>query len=162
MSITERERTFTGWHMLAVMVAFFGVVISVNVLMAYYATTSWSGILAKNTYVASQDFNKKAAEARAWAAKGYAGDLEVAGGRVIFRLNGPADEIAAVDSVTALFHRPVGEDQDFTLTLVKTGEGRYTTEHAVAPGPWVVDVEVENGGQVMFHKAERIVVSGGK
>jgi nitrogen fixation protein FixH len=78
----EKSKTFTGWHMLAIMVAFFGVVISVNMLMAYYANTSWSGILAKNTYVASQDFNAKAEEARGWAVRGFKGDFSVNGKRL--------------------------------------------------------------------------------
>jgi nitrogen fixation protein FixH len=56
---------FTGKHMLATMVAFFGVIITVNLIMARFAVTTWSGLVVPNTYVASQQFNAKAAEARA-------------------------------------------------------------------------------------------------
>ena len=55
----KKPFTFTGWHMLAIMLAFFGTIITVNFTMAYLATSSWSGLVVKNTYVASQQFNGK-------------------------------------------------------------------------------------------------------
>ena len=56
------RREFTGYHMVAVMTLFFGTIISVNLLMAWYANTSWSGLVVKNSYVASQEFNGKLEE----------------------------------------------------------------------------------------------------
>ena len=79
---TEAKKpfTFTGWHMLAIMLAFFGTIITVNFTMAYLATSTWSGLVVKNTYVASQQFNGKAAAAKARAeeiAKGVQGVTSV-------------------------------------------------------------------------------------
>ena len=65
----QDARPFTGGHMLAVMVVFFGVVISVNVFLAVVANTSWTGFVVENSYVASQEFNHKAAEGRRIARK---------------------------------------------------------------------------------------------
>jgi nitrogen fixation protein FixH len=155
----DNQFVFTGWHMLAILVAFFGVVISVNVLMAYYANSSWSGILSKNTYVASQDFNIKAAEARAWEAQGFKGDFKVDGGRLEYRLQGPAGEIARLASVTAIFHRPVGDKQDFAMQLAKAGEGLFEAEHQLKPGQWIVDLAAVDNGKTIFHQAERIVIA---
>ena len=61
----ERSREFTGRHMLVIMVAFFSVIIAVNLTMAFFARSSWTGAVVENTYVASQQFNRKAAEGRA-------------------------------------------------------------------------------------------------
>ncbi|MGO4840209.1 FixH family protein, partial [Rhizobiaceae sp. 2RAB30] len=63
--------TFTGRHMLAIMVAFFGTIIAVNVTMATLAGRSWTGFVVKNSYVASQEFNRKAEQGRAQAALGW-------------------------------------------------------------------------------------------
>ncbi|MEO1102369.1 MAG: FixH family protein, partial [Pseudomonadota bacterium] len=52
MSVSTPKR-FTGWHMLAILVTFFGVVVTVNITMAVLAHTSWTGLLAKNGYRAS-------------------------------------------------------------------------------------------------------------
>ena len=49
------EREFTGWHMAITMIAFFGVIISVNLTMAILASSTWTGLIVKNGYVASQD-----------------------------------------------------------------------------------------------------------
>src|SRR3546814_8186701 len=63
MSTTPRkEFVFTGWHMLGAMLLFFGIVISVNLYMAWQATRSWSGLVVENTYIASQEFNGKVAD----------------------------------------------------------------------------------------------------
>jgi nitrogen fixation protein FixH len=153
------ERGFTGWHMLAIMLAFFGTIISVNVLMAYYAGASWSGMLSKNTYVASQDFNRNAARAREWAKEGLKGDLAIDGDVVHYRLEGPADIIANVDHVEAIFHRPVGDKQDFSIQLIRQDQ-IFSAPHALAAGPWIVDLAATSHGALVFHEAERIVVEG--
>ena len=62
---------FTGRHMVVVMCLFFGVVISVNITMAVFAGTSWSGLIVKNTYVASQTFNDDVAEVEQMKARGW-------------------------------------------------------------------------------------------
>ncbi|MDH6267258.1 nitrogen fixation protein FixH [Rhizobium sp. SG_E_25_P2] len=156
MSNLAEPKPFTGRHMLAIMIAFFGVIISVNVFMAYMASASWSGILAKNTYVASQDFNMKAAEARHWAERGFSGAFKVEGGRLEYRLEGPADEIGRLAEITALFHRPVGDKQDFSLTLPRMAPGVYAIEHRLAPGQWIVDLAAVDAGETVYHQAVRI------
>ena len=52
------SRPFTGRHMAMILVAFFGVVIVVNLIMARYASSTFGGIVVENSYVASQEFNK--------------------------------------------------------------------------------------------------------
>lgn len=80
MTVNNRQTsgfTFTGWHMLGVMLLFFGTVITVNMVMAWNAVNSWSGLVVPNTYVASQQFNAKAEAAKARAATGIKGKLIV-------------------------------------------------------------------------------------
>lgn len=155
MSAT-RSNGFTGWHMLAIMIAFFGTIVSVNIFMAYLANTSWSGMLAKNTYVASQDFNKNAARAREWAGAGFSGDISLEGGRIGYRLLGPAEIVSGVSHVEARFHRPVGDKQDFSVRLIREG-GLFVAPGTPPAGPWIVDLASWKDGEVVFHQAERIV-----
>ena len=58
------KKRITGWHAAAGLVAFFGLVIAVNLTMAVYATTTFGGVVVDNSYVASQKYNGwlKAAE----------------------------------------------------------------------------------------------------
>ncbi|HLA02420.1 MAG TPA: FixH family protein, partial [Aestuariivirga sp.] len=45
-------RTFTGWHMAAITISFFAVIIAVNLTLAVFASSSWSGLVVANSYVA--------------------------------------------------------------------------------------------------------------
>ncbi|SMC82732.1 FixH family protein [Rhizobium sp. RU36D] len=151
---------FTGWHMLAVMVAFFGVIISVNMLMAYYATSTWSGLVVKNTYVASQEFNGKAAGIRAMLATGIRGTLTVENGEIAYALTLEDGKAVEADAVTAHFKRPVGEHQDFIAPLLPAADGRYAARHEVLPGDWIVEIMAMKGGETIMHEANRISVRG--
>ena len=49
---------FTGRHITMILVAFFGVVIAVNLVMAHYASSTFGGVVVENSYVASQEYNQ--------------------------------------------------------------------------------------------------------
>ena len=61
----DDEHPFTGRHMLAVVFAFFGTIITVNLVMAFLATGTFPGLVVKNSYIASQHYNERLAETRA-------------------------------------------------------------------------------------------------
>ncbi|MFN7010857.1 MAG: FixH family protein [Allorhizobium sp.] len=151
---------FTGWHMLASMLLFFGTIITVNFTMAYLASSTWSGLVVKNTYVASQEFNSKAEGIRAMLATGIKGKLEVGGGKIRYNLTMPGDEPVAADQVTAHFKRPVGEHQDFVAELQVVSPGVYEASHDVLSGHWIVEMKAVRGGEVIMHEANRIAVIG--
>ena len=151
---------FTGWHMLGIMVLFFGTIISVNLVMAWNAVRSWSGLVVQNTYVASQEFNGKVAEARAFAKSGIEGALTIENGRVVYRAVDAKGAPLSADAVTAVFKRPVDEREDFSLPLEKTGKGEFFAERAITPGQWVVDISTTSGGERIFHQTVRTVVKG--
>ncbi len=157
---TRKSFVFTGWHMLAILLAFFGTIISVNVLMAYYATSTWSGLVVQNTYVASQQFNGKAEGIRAMLATGIKGKLTVAGGEIRYNLAIPGKGPVDADSVMAHFKRPVGEHQDFIAELMPAGNGDHVASHAVLPGFWIAEVISTRQGKVIMHEANRIFVHG--
>lgn len=151
--------TFTGWHMLAIMLAFFGTIITVNFTMAYLATSSWSGLVVKNTYVASQQFNGKTAAIREMLATGIAGDLSVDARGMRYRLTLPGNTPVVADVVTAHFKRPVGIAQDFELQMTPAGDGLYLAETAILPGSWIVEMQALKDGKMIMHEAKRITVS---
>ncbi|HSX76091.1 MAG TPA: FixH family protein [Shinella sp.] len=163
MTIERKEQgfVFTGWHMAGVMVLFFGTIITVNLVMAWNASKSWSGLVVPNTYVASQQFNGKVAEARALAASGIEGDLTVKEGRIAYRVTDAGGAPLAADDVSAVFKRPVDERKDFTVALEPAGEGLFVADRAVPAGQWVVDISTKRDGEKVFHQTVRTVVAGG-
>ncbi|MET3612351.1 nitrogen fixation protein FixH [Rhizobium aquaticum] len=150
--------TFTGWHFLAIMIAFFGTVIAVNFTMAWYATHSWSGLVADDTFKASQQFNAAAEHMRQMAATGIRGELNANREGIRYVLTHPQRGPVPADEVVASFHRPVGTLQDFTVTLKHEGDGVFTTNHEVLPGEWIVDLKTNDDGKMVYHEAIRVHV----
>jgi nitrogen fixation protein FixH len=64
-------RQITGRHVLIGFVAAFGLIITVNLVLAYNAVKTFPGLEVKNSYVASQEFNKRKAaqEALGWTVR---------------------------------------------------------------------------------------------
>lgn len=158
---SESAGKFTGKHMLAIMLAFFGVVIGVNLVMATAANRSWTGLVVKNSYVASQEFNRKAEEGRAQAALGWKGQLAIGGGRVSYMLVDKDGMAVPAEGVVASFRRPAYESEDRTITLAREGEGTFGASEAVRDGIWIVEIDAEAGLPKPYRDVRRIVVENG-
>ena len=158
MEKTSRKGEFTGWHMLALMIAFFGVIIGVNVFMAVSATRTWTGRVVENSYVASQQFNTKLALARTRTAAGWEGGLDYAGGALRFTLVDGAGKPVALDTVTIAVSRPVGVVGDRTVTLARAGDGSYTVPIDLDTGVWNAAITAAVPGEPDYEHRARLVV----
>ena len=107
-----RPKVFTGYHMFGVLFLFFGTIITVNLIMARFAITTWTGLVVENTYVASQEFNDKAAEMKAINALGYAVKLDASEKGFFLDLTDRTGAPIASDIVEINFHHPVGQVGD--------------------------------------------------
>ncbi|GGB02011.1 cytochrome oxidase [Brucella endophytica] len=154
-------REFTGRHMLITMLSFFGVVITVNVTMAIYANTSWTGLVVKNTYVASQQFNEKAAIGRAQSALGWQGALTYGGGKLSYRLADAEGAPVKPAGVTVTLKRPAYESEDMTVKLQPDGDG-FSAQTAVRDGIWIIDVEAEIPGHAPYRDVSRHQITNGE
>ena len=61
----DTGRKLTGWHVLAIFCGAFGIIITVNLTLAYNAVATFPGLEVKNSYVASQQFDDRRAEQQA-------------------------------------------------------------------------------------------------
>ena len=139
-------RKFTGWHFLTIIVAFFAVVIAVNVLMAHYALSTFGGTVVDNSYVASQEFNGWLAKARHQAALGWTTDYSLDGERHVVidaKARGVAIDGAAISGVAK---HPLGRARDVALHFVADGNGRYRAVESLPDGRWAVHLSVRHGG----------------
>ena len=55
--VTKKE--LTGRKVFAIMATGFSVIIGVNITMAYSAISTFPGLVVKNSYVASQNFDRE-------------------------------------------------------------------------------------------------------
>jgi nitrogen fixation protein FixH len=157
----SQSRVFTGRHMLGVMVAFFGVIVAANLTMAAFAWTSWTGLVVKNSYVASQEFNDRAKDGREQAALGWQGELAYEKGELRYRLVRGNGAVVAATGVEAALGRPAHEAEDTTVALSPTGDGSFGGDIALADGQWIVRLSADAGLAKPWLDIRRIHVRDG-
>ncbi|WP_027040365.1 FixH family protein [Mesorhizobium ciceri] len=164
---TQRSWEFTGRHMLTTILAFFGVVIAVNLTMATLASRSWSGLIVENSYVASQQFNEEARKGRAQAALGWTGKLTVASGEVRYSLADSKGKPVPLHGVKVLFRHPAYEAEDEALTLAAVSGGtsgnteEFAARHTPRNGVWIVEIDADAGLASPFRDVRRVMISNG-
>ena len=139
-------RRFTGRRMAAILIAFFGVVIAVNLTMATFATRTFGGTVVDNSYVASQKFNGWLEAARAQEKLGWTSAATLdADRRVLLMIDDGATPLAGA-TVTAVARHPLGRAGDVALRFAPTSDGGYVSDRALPAGRWQVHLLVRRGG----------------
>lgn len=142
-----KARRFTGGHMLAIMLLFFGTVIAVNLSMAVLATSSWTGLVAKNGYVASIDYANDEAARKAAAARGWQIALTAEHGRVRLDARDELGRALAVANEANVAAVP-DDGEPFVLPLQREGEMLVAAD-VLPVGRWAVTVAVGDGNQAL-------------
>jgi nitrogen fixation protein FixH len=134
---------FTGRMFLAIMVAFFGVVVAVNITMARLASGTFGGTVVDNSYVASQKYNGWLAKARAQDQLGWATTVSLDGARrVVITVPG------AAFAATGTAHHPLGRADDVPLAFAADAQGRLVSTTPLPAGRWQVRIDVRSGRDV--------------
>lgn len=150
-------RTFTGRHMAAILIGFFGIVIAVNFIMATNAVRTFGGTVVANSYVATQRFNGWLAEGRAQNAQGWQAEIRsTAGGALVVALQDDGGPINRA-SVTVEAEHPLGRLPGRSFALTGLGDGRYAAAHALPPGRWRIRIDAQaNGREARFIQDVRL------
>jgi len=150
------RRPFTGWHMLVILLAGFGVVLFVNVLMARLALSTFSGEVVENSYDASQRYNGWLDQAKAEGALGWSAGFATQGDRLSITLVDGKGQPVRAAQLTGHATHPLGAATDLTLHLDETAPGVYTA--ALPAGRWQIHLLAQAQGHSWHHMAE--VTSG--
>ena len=131
-------RPLTGWHVLAMFVAFFGVIIAVNGTLAWKAISTFPGLEVDNGYIASQTFDaeRSAQQALNWT---FVHGYDAAKNELRLQFTDASGAPVALAALNVLVGRTTeaGDDlrPDFTLTA-----GVYTAPATLAQGKWMMMV----------------------
>jgi nitrogen fixation protein FixH len=159
MTTTSRPRgEFTGRHMLLYICTFFGVIIGVNVTMAVVSSTSWTGLVVKNSYVASQEFEEKRLAHAAQLEAGWTSTLTYSGGNAVLAVNDGIGTAVDLGAPVLQINRPVGGHDDQQVALIRQPDGSYAGPVALSPGVWeaIVSVAETPLGPFEIHERFRI------
>jgi nitrogen fixation protein FixH len=142
---------FTGRHAAMMIVAFFAVVVAVNLVMARAASATFGGVVVKNSYVASQHYNRWLDEAAREKALGWT--LEArrdADNRLDVTLAGAPGDAA----LAAQARHPLGRQPGFALAFAAQGGGRFVSREVLPPGRWTVRFEASSAGKRFRHEQD--------
>lgn len=149
-----RGKPFTGWHMTAILVAFFGVVIAVNLFMASKAVGTFSGTVVDNSYVASQKYNGWLAKARAQDALGWTVTTQLDERRhIVVSVTANGQAVPNLMGTAHVTH-PVGRKDPSTLSLVTQEPGKLVSATPLAPGRWKAAIRVKSGSDEFVRAAD--------
>ncbi|CUH98911.1 FixH family protein [Leisingera aquaemixtae] len=130
--MAKREREFTGKHALMLFGGAFAVIIGVNIALAVSAVKTFPGLEVKNSYVASQEFDKRrnAQEALGWSV--YASS---AGDQVKLEITDADGNPVEVAKLTATLGRATHVQDDQQPEFAFNGQA-YVAPADLGPGNW--------------------------
>ncbi|MCR9067750.1 MAG: FixH family protein [Rhodobacteraceae bacterium] len=131
---TQNEgRKLTGRHVLTMFVGGFGIIIGVNLFMAYNAISTFPGMEVSSSYADSQTFDERRA---AQEALGWNASVEVPGdGTLILHLVDDSGAPVYPAQLEALLTRPTNQTEDQLLELTRN-RGAFVAPAEVGYGRW--------------------------
>lgn len=153
-------KEFTGYHMLGVLFLFFGTIISVNLTLAWFANSTWTGLVVQNSYVESQRFNEVTAEKRRQAALGWTAALAYEDGVLAIEMRDKNSEAIGGAIVTAKIGHPVQNRDDQTVSLIAKGGAQYAADVMLTPGIWDAELTVTGPKGEIWTHGIRFLVKG--
>ncbi|MDE2385353.1 MAG: FixH family protein [Alphaproteobacteria bacterium] len=133
---TTVPRPFTGRHMLIIMVAFFGVVIAVNIGLAVIAHRSFTGLVVENSYTAGQTFDQDTSVAAANAAKDVHPGFAYANGKLDLKLHTAAGAAIAAGGLKLTLGHAVSATTDQVMNFTAVADGEFVADAKLTPGLW--------------------------
>jgi nitrogen fixation protein FixH len=165
----KAKRGWTGWHTLAALVAFFGVIFTVNGIMTYIALSTFSGIETQNAYQTGRDYNERLEAAAAQRALGW----QVSFDETFTPTPDGADATVAVQVLDAngvpltglagdlTFWRPVVRGEDMVAPLTETAPGIYSAQALLpARGHWEMRLLLEREEAAPYYLEKRVWAGG--
>lgn len=151
-----------GWHVLVIMMAFFGVMFSVNGVFLYHAITSFPGEDIKKSYVQGLNYNDTLAARASQATLGWQAEAGVQGDEIIVRLR-DADGLPLTHrSMVGELRRLATRDGDRAVVFQTRSGGEYVAPvSALAPGQWLLRVSVLDADtdEIVFNLEKTLIVS---
>lgn len=149
-------RPLTGRGVLAIAAGFFAIVLAPNLLLAWFAVSTFSGLVVDNSYVASQGFDRDRA---AQEALGWTLQVEPDARNGVLRLGftDTADRSVYPAALEVVVGRPTTTRNDIVLDLQRT-PGGYVAAADLAPGKWIVMVSALADDGTVWRRRQPLVV----
>ena len=163
---TRAPRPVTGRMVLLILLAFFGVVIGVNVTMMKLAIATLPGTEVDSAYSASIGYEKEIVAAHDQTSRNWQVDAHIErdgkGGATlqVEAHDGSGQPVSGL-SFQGRLERPTDKRADLAVALAEVGSGIYRGNAPdIAPGQWDLVIEGDAaGGQRMFLSKNRVLLN---
>jgi nitrogen fixation protein FixH len=145
-------RQLTGRHVALIFCGAFGIIIAVNLALAYSAVSTFPGLEVKNSYVASQSFDR---DRERQQALGWTISAEARDGRILLSVTDEGGRPVEVARLDATLGRATHVRDDSRPAFVFDGT-QYVADADLAPGNWNIRMEAEAPDGTLFR--QRVVL----
>lgn len=145
-----------GWHVLSIFVFAFGIIVTVNLTLAFNAVRTFPGLEVKNSYVASQAFD---AEREAQLALGWDVSASLVGRELSVRIISDGVPIAPVIE-NATFGRATSVAHDEYPEFTFDGNALRATVQEGGQGNWNLRLRARAEDGTLYQ--QRIVIRAEK
>lgn len=151
-------KELTGRHVALIFCGAFSVIITVNLALAFNAVSTFPGLEVKNSYVASQTFdkNRDAQQALGWSVL-----AEARAGQVTLSVTDADGAPVEVANLKATLGRATHVQDDSTPDFQFNGR-RYVAQADLAPGNWNIRMEAEAADGTVFRQRVILHVPKGR
>lgn len=154
MTSKNGPKLFTGRHMAAILITFFGVVIVVNLVMARFALSTFGGTVVDNSYVASQHYNEWLQRAGAQDRLGWDMSLRVGDDRrALLSVRKDGKQLDGLTVVATLAH-PLGGAEPRAVRFVPGADGVLRSTEALPSGRWRMDLSIRRAADEARYRVD--------
>jgi nitrogen fixation protein FixH len=157
-------KPLTGRVVLVWFVSFFSVILGVNMVMLYFAVTTFSGVSTEDAYRKGRDYNQVLQQAREQQALGWVLQTEhvrTSDGAIRLAVEARDGNGDALDGLTiiAVFWRPTQKGLDQTGVLLPSGNGRYSGDFNLpADGNWQILIDARDSNANIYRLTEQAFI----
>lgn len=131
------EKPLTGRHVFAIFILAFGIIISVNIFMAYSAIKTFPGVEVENSYIASQTFDQRKFDQ---IGLGWVTHASYENGQLEFSIRDQDGNAVHAGIVDAVIGRPTTDRNDERVEFV-IQHGVYTASIPLDAGMWMLKID---------------------
>ena len=163
--VPPSPKPLTGHKVFFLLVAFFGVVIGVNLVMMKFAIQTLPGTEVDSAYGASLAYEKEIAAAHQQNERKWQIDAHVqraADGGATLQVDARDNDGRPMSGLKfqGRFERPTDRRADQAVALAETGIGIYRgAAPLLAPGQWDLVLQGDAAGQRMFLSRNRVLLN---
>ena len=149
-------RELKGWHVAAIFCVGFGIIIAVNLTLAFNAVATFPGLVVKNSYIASQKFE---AQRDAQDALGWQTSVTYTDGTLVLDLTGANARPAEVSELEVVVGRTTHVAADATPELRFDG-AVWRAPMTLDPGHWLIRLNAVAPDGTTFERSIPLFVGG--